>query len=54
MVLNCLRLLFGKQGREAIDDVIDKLKEEDPDYMENFESFSRRSIHRLGRLLPDA
>ena len=45
----------GKQGREAIDDIIEKLAEEDPEFMEvNFEKFPRLSIRRLGRLLPDS
>lgn len=51
----------GKQGREAIDDILEKLKDEDPKFMEpgvigdvNFDNYSRRSIRRLGRLLPRA
>lgn len=43
------------QGKEAIDDILEKLKEEDPDVVEeNFDTFSRRTVRRLGRLLPDA
>lgn len=45
----------GKQGKEAIQEILDKLSEEDPDHMEvNFEKFPRRSIRRLGRVLPDS
>ena len=42
------------QGKEAIDDIIGAIKEEDSEFTEDFERFSRRSIRRLGRLLPDA
>lgn len=46
-------IMVNLQGRESIDDIIDQLKEES-DFMGNFETFSRRAIRRLGRLLPDA
>lgn len=47
-------IFHDKQGREAIDDIIEELKSEASEFSEDFESFSRRSIRRLGRLLPDA
>lgn len=35
--------------------MLEKLKTDDPEFAEErFETFSRRSIRRLGRLLPDA
>ncbi|KAG0563617.1 hypothetical protein KC19_8G045600 [Ceratodon purpureus] len=42
------------QGREGIENIIQELKDEDSDFSGTFETFSRRSIRRLGRLLPDA
>ena len=44
----------GKQKGEAIDEIIKELKKEDSGFSEDFESFSRRCVRRLGRLLPDA
>lgn len=50
-----LMMTFDVQGRETLDEVLEKLKEEDPDYTEEtFDTFSRVAIRRLGRLLPDA
>lgn len=53
--------MVGKQGRESIDEILEKLKNEDPRFMEpgvlgevNFDNYSRRSVRRLGRLLPRA
>ncbi|KAK4480487.1 hypothetical protein RD792_013561, partial [Penstemon davidsonii] len=42
------------QGEESIDKIIKKLEEDGFGIRESFESFSRVSIRRLGRLLPDA
>lgn len=49
----CL-LLPRKQGKENIDRIREKLKSEGCEVNENFENFSRVSVRRLGRLLPDA
>ncbi|KAK1571160.1 hypothetical protein Q3G72_012800 [Acer saccharum] len=44
-----------KEGRESIEMIMEKLKSEGCGVTENYyESFSRVSIRRLGRLLPDA
>ncbi|GLT63657.1 hypothetical protein SLA2020_362030 [Shorea laevis] len=42
------------QGKENIENILARLKDEGCETGENFESFSRVSIRRLGRLLPDA
>ncbi|KAL3838065.1 hypothetical protein ACJIZ3_022656 [Penstemon smallii] len=42
------------EGEESIDKIIKKLEEDGFGIRESFESFSRVSIRRLGRLLPDA
>lgn len=42
------------EGKENIERILEKLKAEGCEIRENFESFSRVSIWRLGRLLPDA
>ncbi|KAL5738591.1 hypothetical protein ACOSP7_031352 [Xanthoceras sorbifolium] len=43
-----------KEGRESIEMIVEKLKSEGRRVTENYENFSRVSIRRLGRLLPDA
>ncbi|RAL46965.1 hypothetical protein DM860_016599 [Cuscuta australis] len=42
------------QGKESIEKIIENLKQEGYETLENFESFSRVSVRRLGRMLPDA
>lgn len=42
------------QGQESIGKILEKLKDEGSTVTENLETFSRVSIRRLGRLLPDA
>jgi hypothetical protein len=42
------------QGKESIEMILEKLEAEGCSIMENYETFSRVSIRRLGRLLPDA
>ncbi|XP_065859828.1 structural maintenance of chromosomes flexible hinge domain-containing protein GMI1 isoform X2 [Euphorbia lathyris] len=42
------------EGQESIEKILEKLKDEGCTITENFETFSRVSIRRLGRLLPDA
>ncbi|XP_021315431.1 uncharacterized protein LOC8081647 isoform X2 [Sorghum bicolor] len=42
------------QGKESIDSILEKLRFEGCEIKENFDNFSRVSIRRLGRLLPDA
>ncbi|KAA8540048.1 hypothetical protein F0562_026740 [Nyssa sinensis] len=42
------------EGKENIERILEKLEEEGCGITENFETFSRVSIRRLGRLLPDA
>ncbi|XP_044961503.1 LOW QUALITY PROTEIN: structural maintenance of chromosomes flexible hinge domain-containing protein GMI1-like [Hordeum vulgare subsp. vulgare] len=42
------------KGKESIDSILDKLSENALGVKENFDNFSRVSIRRLGRLLPDA
>ena len=50
-----LMMTFDVQGRESLDEVLERLKAEDPEYTEEtFDTFSRVAIRRLGRLLPDA
>ncbi|KAK1276605.1 hypothetical protein QJS04_geneDACA012786 [Acorus gramineus] len=43
-----------QDGKESIDKILEELKEKSCDIVENYEKFSRVSIRRLGRLLPDA
>ncbi|KAJ7548887.1 hypothetical protein O6H91_07G031900 [Diphasiastrum complanatum] len=43
-----------KQGEESIAAILDKLNQQGGGLKEDFESFSRVSVRRLGRLLPDA
>ncbi|CAD6251099.1 unnamed protein product [Miscanthus lutarioriparius] len=42
------------QGKESIDSILEKLRIDGFEIKENFDNFSRVSIGRLGRLLPDA
>lgn len=42
------------QGKERIDMILEKLEAEGCQIKESYETFSRVSIRRLGRLLPDA
>lgn len=42
------------QGREMLQEVIDKLRELDKDYQYNFDTMPRVGVRWLGRLLPDA
>ncbi|XP_060971263.1 structural maintenance of chromosomes flexible hinge domain-containing protein GMI1 isoform X1 [Cannabis sativa] len=42
------------KGKENIERILEKLKDEGHDVSENYENFSRVSIRRLGRLIPDA
>ncbi|XP_022890366.1 uncharacterized protein LOC111405633 isoform X2 [Olea europaea var. sylvestris] len=42
------------EGKESIEKILDKLKEDGLGTRESYEGFSRVSIRRLGRLLPDA
>ncbi|XP_039838776.1 structural maintenance of chromosomes flexible hinge domain-containing protein GMI1-like isoform X5 [Panicum virgatum] len=42
------------KGKESIDSILEKLRNDGYEMKENFENFSRVSIRRLGRLLPDA
>ncbi|XP_059304587.1 structural maintenance of chromosomes flexible hinge domain-containing protein GMI1 isoform X2 [Lycium ferocissimum] len=42
------------QGKESIGRILEKLEADGYGITENFESFSRVSVRRLGRLLPDA
>ena len=42
------------QGKENIERILEKLEHEGCRIPENYETFSRVSIRRLGRLLPDA
>ncbi|XP_019189020.1 PREDICTED: uncharacterized protein LOC109183396 [Ipomoea nil] len=41
------------QGKENIERIIENLKDDGYEKLENFESFSRVTVRRLGRLLPD-
>ena len=45
---------FFSQGKESIDSILEKLSENALGVKENFDNFSRVSVRRLGRLLPDA
>ncbi|KAF7830720.1 structural maintenance of chromosomes flexible hinge domain-containing protein GMI1 [Senna tora] len=51
-----LRLVYFpfNEGKENIEKVLEKLKVDGHEIKENFETFSRVSIRRLGRLLPEA
>ncbi|XP_028806664.1 structural maintenance of chromosomes flexible hinge domain-containing protein GMI1 [Neltuma alba] len=51
-----LRLVYlpFREGKENIERVLEKLKADGFETKENFQSFSRVSVRRLGRLLPDA
>ncbi|VAI76461.1 unnamed protein product [Triticum turgidum subsp. durum] len=42
------------KGKESIDSILEKLSENALGVKENFDNFSRVSVRRLGRLLPDA
>ncbi|KAM0899102.1 hypothetical protein ACQ4PT_021531 [Festuca glaucescens] len=42
------------KGKESIDSILEMLRENASGVKENFDKFSRVSIRRLGRLLPDA
>ena len=42
------------QGKESIDKILEKLRADGHQITENYDTFSRVSIRRLGRLLPDA
>ncbi|XP_050237468.1 structural maintenance of chromosomes flexible hinge domain-containing protein GMI1 isoform X2 [Mercurialis annua] len=42
------------EGKESIENILGRLKDEGCGIPENFETFSRVSVRRLGRLLPDA
>ncbi|GAA0162738.1 viral or transposable element protein [Lithospermum erythrorhizon] len=42
------------QGKESIESILEKLEEDGHGLAENYENFSRVSVRRLGRLLPDA
>ncbi|KAL2921819.1 Structural maintenance of chromosomes flexible hinge domain-containing protein GMI1, partial [Bienertia sinuspersici] len=42
------------EGKESIERILDKLNADGFDIKEDYETFSRISIRRLGRLLPDA
>lgn len=46
--------LYNTQGAESIEIIMEKLKSRGCGVAENYETFSRVSIRRLGRLLPDA
>ncbi|XP_019189024.1 PREDICTED: uncharacterized protein LOC109183399 [Ipomoea nil] len=41
------------QGKENIERILENLKDDGYENLENFESFSRVTVRRLGRLLPD-
>lgn len=45
---------FSLQGKESIQRILDNLNADGYDIKEDYESFSRISIRRLGRLLPEA
>ncbi|KAL6640164.1 hypothetical protein ACP70R_022013 [Stipagrostis hirtigluma subsp. patula] len=51
-----LHLKFSQvtAGKESIDSILEKLSNDAYGVKENFDNFSRVSIRRLGRLLPDA
>ncbi|GAV66190.1 LOW QUALITY PROTEIN: HATPase_c_3 domain-containing protein, partial [Cephalotus follicularis] len=52
----CLKCVYFPfiEGKENIERILDKLGAEGSGILVNFETFSRVSIRRLGRLLPDA
>lgn len=45
---------FSIQGKESIESILEKLSNDGNEMKGNFDNFSRVSIRRLGRLLPDA
>ncbi|CAL4969818.1 unnamed protein product [Urochloa decumbens] len=51
--LKCVYFPITK-GKESIDSILEKLRNDGYEMKENFDNFSRVSIRRLGRLLPDA
>jgi len=51
--LKCVYFPITK-GKESIDAILEKLRIDGYEMKENFDKFSRVSIRRLGRLLPDA
>ncbi|KAI4307104.1 hypothetical protein L6164_030326 [Bauhinia variegata] len=51
--LRCVYFPF-REGKENIERILEKLENDGCGIRENFEIFSRVSIRRLGRLLPDA
>ncbi|CAN1250771.1 Structural maintenance of chromosomes flexible hinge domain-containing protein GMI1 [Linum perenne] len=51
--LKCVYFPF-LEGKENIERILEKLEEEGCGIRENFNTFSRVSVRRLGRLLPDA
>nr|TKW38697.1 hypothetical protein SEVIR_1G132600v2 [Setaria viridis] len=51
--LKCVYFPIVK-GKESIDSILEKLRNDGYEMKENFDNFSRVSIRRLGRLLPDA
>ncbi|CAN0922576.1 Structural maintenance of chromosomes flexible hinge domain-containing protein GMI1 [Linum grandiflorum] len=51
--LKCVYFPFS-EGKENIERILEKLEEEGCGIKENFNTFSRVSVRRLGRLLPDA
>ncbi|CAI9092569.1 OLC1v1027852C1 [Oldenlandia corymbosa var. corymbosa] len=52
----CLKCVYFPiiEGKESIDSILEKLEQDGCGITENFKSFSRVSVRRLGRLLPDA
>lgn len=46
--------MVSLQGKESIDKILEKLEEDGQEVKEDFTTFCRLSIRRLGRLLPDA
>ncbi|WVZ76726.1 hypothetical protein U9M48_024677 [Paspalum notatum var. saurae] len=51
--LRCVYLPITK-GKESIESILEKLRNDGYEMKDNFDSFSRVSVRRLGRLLPDA
>ncbi|KAJ7965338.1 Protein defective in meristem silencing 3 [Quillaja saponaria] len=52
----CMKCVYFpvKEGKESIERILERLKADGCGITENFETFSRVSVRRLGRLLPDA
>ncbi|XP_060675499.1 structural maintenance of chromosomes flexible hinge domain-containing protein GMI1 isoform X2 [Ziziphus jujuba] len=52
----CLKCVYFPvvEGKERIENILEKLEADGYQITENFENFSRVSVRRLGRLLPDA